>query len=122
KETIVYLHKGFEQEQAAGTELELDNLSIPDGVVSVRFVHPNTGKSSTSRASVKNASLTLTLPEFYENLVIAIAGKQKTEYTKKREAILRRDSKSRKVPKIPPKGKRIRVIFDTDAKNEIDDV
>ncbi len=121
-ETIVYLHKGFEQRQEAGAKLELDNLNLPDGAVSVRFVHPNTGKSSTSRASVKGAGLTLTLPEFYENLAIAIAGKQKTEYTKKREAISRRDSKSRKVPKIPPKDERIRVIFDTDAKNEIDDV
>ena len=74
-ETIVYLHKGFEQRQEAGAELELGGLNLPDGPVSVRFVHPNTGESSTQRASVKNARLTLTLPEFYENLVIAIAGK-----------------------------------------------
>ena len=74
-EAIVYLHKGFEERQGAGAELELGNLSLPDGPVSVRFVHPNTGESSTQRASVKNASLTLTLPEFYENLAIAIASK-----------------------------------------------
>jgi len=58
----------------------------------------------------------------YADHTAAIAGGQKTEYTKKRLAILERDSKSRKVPRIPPKGERIRVIFDTDARNEIDDV
>ncbi len=36
-ETIVYLHKGFEQRQEAGAELELGDLSMPDGSVSVRF-------------------------------------------------------------------------------------
>jgi hypothetical protein len=90
-ETIVYLHKGFEQRQEAGAELELGNLSLPDGSVPVRFVHPNTGESSTQRAAVKNASLTLTLPEFYENLAVMIAGKQKTQYTLKRGAILERN-------------------------------
>ena len=84
-ETIVYLHKGFEQGQEAGAGLELGNLSLPDGSVLVRFVHPNTGRNSAQRASVKNASLTLTLPEFYENLAVAIAANQKTEYTLKRE-------------------------------------
>ena len=109
-ETIVYLHKGFEQRQEAGAGLELGSLSLPDGPVSVRFVHPNTGEGSTQRAAVKNASLTLTLPEFYENLAVVIAGRQKTQYTLKREAISRRDSKTRRVPKIPPKSERIRVI------------
>jgi inosine-uridine nucleoside N-ribohydrolase len=47
---------------------------------------------------------------------------QKTRYKQKRDSILRRDPKLRKVPKIPPKGERIRVIIDTDARNEIDDV
>jgi len=31
------------------------------------------------------------------------------------------DPKDRKVPRIPPKGQRIRVLIDSDAKNEIDD-
>jgi len=74
-ETIVYLHKGFGQRQTAGAELELDNLSLPDGSVSVRFVHPNTGESSTDYARVENGSLILILPEFYENLAISISGK-----------------------------------------------
>jgi len=121
-ETIVYLHKGFEQRQEAGAKLELGNLSLPNELVSVRFVHPNTGEGSTQRAVVKNASLTLTLPEFFENIAIAIASRPKTEYTLKRGAILKRDSKMRTIPKIPPRGERIRVIFDTDARNEIDDV
>ncbi|MHC4628946.1 MAG: hypothetical protein ACYTDV_18355, partial [Planctomycetota bacterium] len=121
-ETIVYLHKGFEQRQLAGAELQLADLSMPDGPVSVRFVHPNTAERSAQRGTVTNASLTLTLPQFYENLAVVIAPRQKTQYTLKREAISRRDSKRRKIPKIPPKGERIRVIFDTDTKNEIDDV
>jgi purine nucleosidase len=48
--------------------------------------------------------------------------KQKNSYRQKRESILKRDPRLRKVPKVPPKGKRLRVIFDTDARNEIDDV
>ena len=31
------------------------------------------------------------------------------------------DPKNRKIPKMPSKEQRIRVIIDTDAKNEIDD-
>ena len=47
---------------------------------------------------------------------------QGTDYTQRREMISRRGPRIREVPKIPPKGERIRVIFDTDAKNEIDDI
>jgi len=47
---------------------------------------------------------------------------QRTSYRQIREAISQREAKSRKVPKIPPKGERLRVIIDTDAKNEIDDI
>ena len=47
---------------------------------------------------------------------------QKNSYRQKRDTIQRRDPRLRKVPKIPPKGERLRVIFDTDARNEIDDV
>jgi len=46
----------------------------------------------------------------------------KISYRQRREIISRRDPRLRKVPKIPPKGKRLRVIIDTDAKNEIDDI
>ena len=47
---------------------------------------------------------------------------QDVSYKKRKEIISKRDPKSRKVPKIPPKDERIRVIIDTDTKNEIDDV
>jgi len=73
-ETIVYLHNGFGQRQPAGASLELGNLSLSDGAVSVRFVHPNTAESSTAHAGIENGSLILTLPEFYENLAISIKG------------------------------------------------
>ena len=43
-------------------------------------------------------------------------------YSERRERFLKMDPKARKVPQIPPKGQRIRVIIDTDAKNEIDDI
>jgi inosine-uridine nucleoside N-ribohydrolase len=122
RETIVYLHKGFGESQKADTELELVNLELPDGRVSVRFVHPNTEESFVRHVSIRNSGLALTLPEFYESLAISITDINETEYTKKRLAISKRDAKSRKVPKIPPKNERIRVIFDTDARNEIDDV
>ena len=71
-ETIVYLHKGFEQRQAAQGRLHLAGLDLPDGPVSVRFVHPNTGQRSTSRSAVEGGALTLTLPAFQENLAISI--------------------------------------------------
>jgi inosine-uridine nucleoside N-ribohydrolase len=48
--------------------------------------------------------------------------RQKISYRQRRDIISRRDPRLRKVPKIPPKGKRLRVIIDTDAKNEIDDI
>ncbi len=43
-------------------------------------------------------------------------------YRQRRENILKRDPKARKVPAIPPKDKPLRVIIDSDAKNEIDDI
>ena len=43
-------------------------------------------------------------------------------YRQRIELISKRDSRLRKIPRIPPKGERLRVIFDTDAKNEIDDI
>jgi hypothetical protein len=66
--------------------------------------------------------LPLSLPGVYDNLAGAVAGEQKTVYTLKREEISKVNAKSRIVPKIPPKDERIRLIFDTDTKNEIDDV
>ena len=44
------------------------------------------------------------------------------EYGERRETIQARRAGERKVPTIPAKGKPIRCIIDTDAKNEIDDV
>lgn len=44
------------------------------------------------------------------------------QYRQRREQIQVRQAASRKVPAIPAKGKQIRCIIDTDAKNEIDDV
>ncbi|OHB79703.1 MAG: hypothetical protein A2Z25_03130 [Planctomycetes bacterium RBG_16_55_9] len=43
-------------------------------------------------------------------------------YRQRKQIISKLDPKMRQVPKIPSKGERLRVIFDTDAKNEIDDV
>lgn len=43
-------------------------------------------------------------------------------YKERREMFLKLDPEVRKIPKIPPKGERIRVIIDSDAKNEIDDI
>ena len=71
-ETIVYLHKGFEQRQAAEGRLELAGLDLPDGPVSVRVVHPNSGQRSVSRSETAGGALTLKLPAFHENLAISI--------------------------------------------------
>ena len=45
-----------------------------------------------------------------------------TRYRQLRHTVTSRDARQRLVPEIPPKGQRIRVVFDTDAKNEIDDI
>ncbi len=47
---------------------------------------------------------------------------QAGSYRQRREQILRRDPKVRKVPVIPSQGQQIRVLIDSDAKNEIDDL
>ncbi len=47
---------------------------------------------------------------------------QKLNYKQRRETISKRDPRLRKVPKIPSKDESLRVIIDTDAKNEIDDI
>jgi len=50
------------------------------------------------------------------------AGTPANSYRQRREQILQRDPQARKVPTIPPKDKQLRVIIDSDAKNEIDDI
>ena len=44
------------------------------------------------------------------------------EYHTRRAAVLARDPMIRRVPVIPPKEKKMRVIIDSDTRNEIDDV
>ena len=43
-------------------------------------------------------------------------------YSQRRTAIQKRDAKQRRLPVIPPKEQKLRVIIDTDARNEIDDI
>lgn len=75
-ETIIYLHSGFGANQAGESKLRLTNLELPEGPVSVQFIHPNTGKTSTSCALVKSASAELVLPPFFENLVVHLKNKK----------------------------------------------
>ncbi len=44
------------------------------------------------------------------------------DYSAQRSAVQARDARKRRVPVIPPATQRMRVIIDTDARNEIDDV
>lgn len=44
------------------------------------------------------------------------------DYALLRTSIEKRNATKRKVPVIPPKGQNIRVLIDTDARNEIDDI
>ncbi|MBE0534198.1 MAG: hypothetical protein IH624_00915 [Phycisphaerae bacterium] len=44
------------------------------------------------------------------------------EYLQRKESIRSRSAAARRVPVIPPRDKPLRVIIDTDAQNEIDDV
>ncbi|MEM1228052.1 MAG: hypothetical protein AAGJ40_20370 [Planctomycetota bacterium] len=57
---------------------------------------------------------------------VLFAGYEKSveadEYQDRRRQIERREPGSRRVPVIPPKGQQIRVLIDSDAHNEIDDV
>lgn len=54
--------------------------------------------------------------------LIGLAEEGQTAYRARSTAILQRDSQRRSVPTIPPSREPIRVIIDTDTKNEIDDV
>jgi inosine-uridine nucleoside N-ribohydrolase len=47
---------------------------------------------------------------------------QPDSYRERREQILKRDPKARRVPVIPPQDRQIRVLIDSDARNEIDDI
>ena len=53
---------------------------------------------------------------------LAAADELGAHYRQVRQGVTSRDPQQRLLPQIPPKGQRIRVIFDTDAKNEIDDI
>lgn len=44
------------------------------------------------------------------------------EYSQRRAAVQKRDSTRRAVPVIPPRDRKLRVIIDSDTRNEIDDV
>ncbi len=60
-------------------------------------------------------------------LLLAIGGKPPAslaadEYAARRATLHQRDPRQRIVPVIPPGNQRIRVIIDTDARNEIDDL
>jgi len=44
------------------------------------------------------------------------------EYSQRRNALQKRDARQRRVPVIPPKDQKLRIIIDTDARNEIDDI
>jgi hypothetical protein len=78
-ETVIYLHSGFGVDQTGWTELEMTNLDLPEGFLSVRFIHPNTGEISTGRAIVSGSSAKLVLPAFYENLVVYIKGERSAQ-------------------------------------------
>ena len=54
--------------------------------------------------------------------LLAGQGKGDITYQERMEMFLKLDPRVRKVPVIPPKGERIRVVIDTDTRNEIDDV
>ncbi len=73
-EIVIYLHSGFGVDQSGGTELEMTNIELPEGPVSVQFIHPNTGRTSTNRTVITEGSTKLVLPAFYENLVIYLKG------------------------------------------------
>lgn len=44
------------------------------------------------------------------------------DYSQRRDSIQRRDARQRRVPVIPPRDQKLRVLIDTDARNEIDDL
>lgn len=75
-EVVIYLHSGFGVDLAGGTELEMTNIELLGGPVSVRFIHPNTGRASTSRTIITGGSIKLVLPAFYENLAVYLRGEQ----------------------------------------------
>ena len=54
--------------------------------------------------------------------VMRASGSEPEPYREQRLRVERRDAKLRSVPEVPPAGQRLKVLIDTDAHNEIDDV
>jgi purine nucleosidase len=53
---------------------------------------------------------------------LSTAAGEKDPYRERRLEIQKRDASQRSIPVIPPKGEKLRVVIDSDAHNEIDDV
>ncbi|MBT3377404.1 MAG: hypothetical protein HN742_30705 [Lentisphaerae bacterium] len=76
-EAVVYLAtcsnevKNYGETIDAGT-LELINLKMKDGEVSVRVLHPASGAESSFTGNLHRGSLTISLPSFHEHLAIHI--------------------------------------------------
>ena len=71
---------------------------------------------------LKTAFLCFLILSGFCNMSLIAQQGQDVSYRQRKIIISKRDPGLRKVPKIPPKDERIRVIIDTDTKNEIDDV
>ena len=73
KEVVVYLHaEGFTKTIPVGQSLRLLNLTLKSDSVSIKLVHPYTGKSSMRRGIIRNGKLSIELPRFYEDIAIHI--------------------------------------------------
>ena len=73
KEVVVYLHtEEFGERVAAGEELVLTDLELPDGPVSIRFVDPSSGESTVVAGRLSDGRLAVRLPEFFEGIAIHV--------------------------------------------------
>ena len=73
EEIAVYLHTdGFAETIQAGQFLRLQNLELKSGPVSINIVHPSAGESIGRQGVIRNGTLSIELPEFYEDIAVHI--------------------------------------------------
>ena len=69
----MYLHTGgFAETIQAGQSLRLQNLELKSGPVSINIVHPSAGESIRRQGVIRNGTLSIELPEFYEDIAVHI--------------------------------------------------
>ena len=79
-EIVVYLHAdGFGKTMPSGALLKLANLRKKSGPVKIEIVHPSTGEVIKQQGAIRDRTLSLELPAYYEDIAIHILAHKQVE-------------------------------------------